>query len=582
MKRKTRTTRLCFGPAINRFWPAVLLLAAAAALIPACKAQPPVKPADLVLVNAAVYTMDDSRPRAEAVAVSGDKIIYAGDEKGARSLTGPGTRTLDLAGRMVLPGFQDSHIHLISGGIELGLCNLSELGTREAVFAAIKDYAARHPERPWITGGGWALPLFPQANPVKADLDRLVPDRPVCLDAADGHSAWVNSPALAIAGVTRDTPDPAGGRIEREPGTGEPSGTLRESAARLVEKFIPELTADDYLNGLRAGLDMARRFGITSIIEASAHTKLMDAYTALDRSGELTLRVLASLYVNPALGLSEVDRIASMRRAYLTANVKATTAKIFVDGVMEPHTAALLEPYLDRPGDRGQPLVEPDALDRLAAALDAAGFQIHIHAIGDRAVRMSLDAFEAAARANGARDLRHHIAHLELIDPADIPRFKLLGAVANFQPLWAYEDAYIKDLTLPILGPGRSRWLYPIGSVLRTGAVVAGGSDWSVSSANPLDAIEVAVTRRAPGAPEGPAWIPEETAGLRAMLAAYTTNGAYLSHEEDVRGTIAAGRIADLIVLDRDLFKIPAREIHAAKVVLTLFAGREVFRDPSL
>ncbi len=564
-----------------RVWVPVILLIAAVLAPVSCGRKEAVRAADLILVNGAVYTMDKAQPWVEAVAVAADKIVYAGPGRGAGRFEGPATKTIDLGGRMVLPGFQDSHIHLVEGGIETSLCNLGGLQTREAVFAAIRDYAASHPDEKWITGGRWELPVFLAANPAKKDLDKLVPDRPACLSAADGHSAWANSRALKIAGITRNTPDPPGGRIERDPKTGEPTGTLRESAAGLVEEHIPEVGADGYIRGLRAGLEMARRFGITSIIEANAGEKILGAYSALDRSGELTLRVLASLHVDTGKGVSEVDRLVKLREAYRGPHLRATTVKIFADGVLESHTAALLEPYLDRPGDRGMPLLEPGAFDRLAVALDAAGFQIHVHAIGDRAIRMTLDALEAARRANGSKDLRHHIAHLELIDPADIPRFKALGVVANFQALWAYPDLYITQLTIPILGLGRSRWLYPIGSVVRTGAVIVGGSDWSVSSANPLDAIQVAVTRRDPEAPPGPAWIPEEVVDLPTMLAAYTTNGAYLSHEEADRGSIAPGLTADLIILDRDLFKIPASDIHKAKVLLTLFEGKPVFRDPS-
>lgn len=559
---------------------AAVVAVAAVLAAGACSRAEKAPPADLILTNAAVYTLDPAQPWAEAVAVSGGRIVYAGAGRGAGRFRGPATRTIDLHGRMVLPAFQDSHIHLIEGGIESRLCSLSGLATPEAIYAAIEDYAARNPGRPWITGGRWDLPVFPAANPTKEALDKIVPDRPVCLFAADGHSAWVNSRALKLAGITAKTPDPPGGRIERDPKTGQPTGTLRESASGLVSRHIPDAGADDVLQGLRAGLEMTRRFGITSIIEASVERSELDAFAALDRSGDMNLRVLASLYVDPGKGLPEVDRLLKLRATYRSAHLKSTTAKIFADGVIESHTAALLEPYLDRPKDRGLALLEPEAFDRLAVALDAAGFQIHVHAIGDRAIRMTLDALEAAAKANGAKDRRHHIAHLELIDPADIPRFKALGVVANFQPLWAYADPYITELTLPILGPARSRWLYPIGSVLRAGAVVAGGSDWPVSSANPLEAIQVAVTRRGPDAPAGPAWIPEETADLPAMIAAYTGNGAYLSHEEGVRGSIAPGKLADLIVLDKNLFKIAAPEIHSARVLLTLFEGKEIFRDP--
>jgi predicted amidohydrolase YtcJ len=562
-----------------RIRPATLALAAL--LTVSCAGSPPPERADLILTNGAVYTMAAAKPRAEALAVAKGRILFVGATAGALRYRGEATRVIDLGGRMVLPAFQDSHIHLVTGGLELLACNIAGLGTKEAVFARIREYAAAHPELAWIVGGGWDLPLFPQANPRKEDLDALVPDRPAVMDSADGHSAWVNSKALALAGITKDTPDPFGGRIERDPKSGEPTGTLRESAAGLVERLVPDLKPEDFIKGLKAGLALANRYGIVSIIEASAGPDLLDAYAALDRSGELTARVLASLHVDTDRGVSEAARLTALGRRYAGKRLKATAAKIFADGVMEPETAALLEPYLDHPGDRGTPLLEPEAFDALAVALDRAGFQIHVHAIGDRAVRMSLDAFAAAGRANGFRDMRHHIAHLELIDPADIPRFRRLGAAANFQALWAYADPYITDLTLPVLGPARSRWLYPIESVAATGAVIVGGSDWSVSSMNPLEAIEVAVTRRGPDDPPGPAWIPEERADLETMLRAYTVSGAWLSHDERTRGTLEPGQAADLIVLDRDLFRIPAVEISNARVLWTLLEGRQVFRDPS-
>jgi predicted amidohydrolase YtcJ len=561
---------------------ALLLLAAAAAALSFGCAPPPAEKADLILIHAVVRTMAETRPRAEALAIAGGRVLFVGGEREALRRRGGATRVVDLGGRPVLPAFQDSHVHLISGGGGLGQCDLTGLATKAEVLTRIREYAGSHKDSAWITGGGWDLPLFPQANPRKEDLDALVPDRPAVLDSADGHSAWVNSRALELAGITKGTADPFGGRIERDPVTGIPSGTLRESAAGLVEKLVPATTPEEYVEGLRAGQSLANRFGITSIIEASAGPELLDAYAALDRRGELTVRVLASIHVDTDKGPGEVRRLDALRRRYAGRRLKATSAKIFADGVMEPHTAALLAPYIDRPGDAGTALLEPEAFNELARALDLAGFQIHVHAIGDRAVRMALDAFEAAGRANGFRDMRHHIAHLELVDPADIPRFRRLGVAANFQALWAYPDTYITDLTLPILGPARSRWLYPIGSLARAGTLIAGGSDWPVSSMNPLEAIQVGVTRRAPEAPPGPAWIPEETVGLETMLRAYTVNGAWLSREERSRGTLEEGRAADLIVLDRDIFAAPASEIGRAKVLLTLLEGRAVFRDPSL
>jgi len=561
---------------------ASLALVVAVLSAAACGGERPAAPAEIILTNARIYTLAAGAPRAEALAMAGGRIVYVGGRTGAERWHGDATRVVDLGGRMVLPAFQDSHIHLISGGVELGLCDLNGLRTKGEVLARIREYAEAHPDAAWITGGGWDLPLFPQANPRKEDLDAAVPDRPAVISSADGHSAWANSRALALAGVTAATPDPFGGRIERDPRTGEPSGTLRESAAGLVDRLVPDLRPEDYVRGLKAGQALANRNGIASIVEASAGPGLLEAYAELDRGGELTVRVLASIHVDTAKGPVEAARLDGLRRRYAGRRLKATAAKIFADGVMEPHTAALLEPYVDRPGDRGTPLLEPEAFDALAVALDRAGFQVHVHAIGDRAVRMALDAFEAAGRANGFRDMRHHIAHLELIDPADVPRFKRLGAAANFQALWAYADPYITDLTLPILGPARSRWLYPIGSVAKTGAVIVGGSDWSVSSLNPLLAIQVALTRRGPEDGPGEAWIPEEKVDLTTMLRAYTVNGAWLCRDEGWRGTLEAGRAADLIVLDRDLYGLAPSEIGKARVLLTLVDGRPVFRDPGL
>ncbi len=537
----------------------------------------PAVPADLILEKGTVYTVAGPQSWAEAVAIAGGKIIYMGDRSGAAKLRAANTKVVDLAGKMVLPGFHDSHAHPITGGVELGQCNLNDLNTKEEIFATIQKYAAGHPEKKWVEGGGWDLPIFPEANPTKEELDKIVPDRPAYLTAADGHSAWVNSRALEMAGITARTPDPKAGRIERQAKTGQPSGTLREAAQELVSRLIPETTAEEYLAGLQAALALANRFGITSILEADADEKILDTYAELDRRGSLTARVLASIHVDPDKGVDQIAGLVQMREKYQDRYLRAEDAKIYVDGVIESHTAALLEPYLDRPGDRGVPLVEAEALNRLAIALDKAGFQIHIHAIGDRAIRMSLDAIEAAQKANGLRDARHHIAHLELIDPGDIPRFRDLGVVANFQSLWAYPDLYITKLTEPILGSERSRWLYPIGSVVGSGGTIAGGSDWSVSSMNPLDAIQVGVTRRALEDTAGAAWLPDELVDLPTMIAAYTINGAYLSHQEKITGSIEVGKAADLIVLERNLFEIPASEIHKVKVVLTLLEGKEVW-----
>jgi predicted amidohydrolase YtcJ len=538
-------------------------------------------PADVVLRHGAIYPEAGDSGTVESLAVRNGRIVYTGTDRGVKSYIGDRTEVIELGGRMVLPGFHDTHIHP-SGGITLAECTLDDLATPEAILDSVSRYAIAHPALAWIRGRGWQLPVFPEANPRREWLDRVVPDRPVYLTAADGHSAWVNSKALALAGITHDTKDPPNGRIERDPLTGEPTGTLREQAEELVARLLPARTQEEIRAGLVRALLMANRFGITTVHEANAGPDLLQAYAMLDSAGQLSARVIAALKTDPKAGPGQVDSLRAWRGRYRgTRYYSPKAAKIFADGVIEAKTAALLAPYTgsDTPGE---PNLSPAAMDTLVAALDAAGFQVHVHAIGDRAVRMSLDAFEFARRHNGPRDARPIIAHLELIDPADIPRFAALGVIPSFQPLWAYADKYITDLTVPILGPERSRWLYPIASVAKTGAHLAAGSDWSVSSMNPFEAIQVAITRRAPDAPPGPPWIPEETVDLPTMLRAYTSGGAYAAGEEASNGDLQVGKAADLIVLDRNLYRIPVTELHAVRVLLTLLDGKTVWQDRTL
>jgi predicted amidohydrolase YtcJ len=521
--------------------------------------------------------MDAARSWAGAVAVRRGRIIYVGPDTVPPDLIGPGTAVVDLRGGMLLPAFQDAHVHLIDGGVDLGDCEVSEAENAAAVTAAIRACATAHPEWRWVRGAGWQLPYFPDGNPGKALLDTLVPDRPAFLWAADGHSAWANTRALALAGITRDTPDPADGRIERDPHTREPTGTLRETAAELVARVLPARTDAE----LAAGLDRAQRlalsFGITTIFDADAGEPELRGYTAADRAGRLRLRVVAAMDGSGS-GDTMLGRLRDWRTRFTTANVHPTAVKLYQDGVIEARTAAMLAPYLDRAGDAGRPIRDQATLDAVTRALDRAGYQIHVHAIGDRAIRMTLDALEQLAAANGPRDRRPGIAHLELIDPADIPRFRRLGVVANFQARWANGDEYLTKMTEPALGPTRNRWLYPIESVARTGAVLAGGSDWSVSSLDPLEAIEVGVTHREPGDTVTPPWNPAERVDLATMLAMYTINAAWAMHQERETGSIEVGKLADLIVLDRDLFALPAGRIHEAKVVRTLYEGQTVYQ----
>jgi hypothetical protein len=519
-----------------------------------------------------------------------------GSDDEVRELLGPATDVIDLKGRMLLPGFQDAHIHPASSGLEMLRCNLSNAYALSDYQTIVAEYAAGHPDEPWIRGGGWAMDVFPGGNPPKEVLDRVVTDRPVYLTSRDGHSAWVNSKALEIAGVTRDLPDPADGVIVRA-ADGEIWGTLHEGALSLLERLLPEETEDNWIAGLRVAQEYLHSFGITAwqdaIVGLDSAYRTFEAYLRFARDGELTSRVIGALWWNRYRGGDQIDDLLAARERGSVGRFAATSVKIMQDGVVENFTAGMLEPYLDAEGNpttnRGKSFVDPEELKTHVTRLDAEGFQVHFHALGERAVREALDAIEQARRTNGMNDLRHHLAHLQVVNPDDLPRFKQLGVVANAQPLWAQNEGQMRNLTIPFLGPERSAWQYPFGSLARAGATLAFGSDWSVSSANPLEEMHVAVNRA--GFPEqtyapdaetiDEPFLPDEAVDLPTAIAAFTMGSAFVNHLDDVTGTIEVGKLADLVVLDRDLFAHPVTEIYAAKVELTLIEGERVFATES-
>lgn len=534
--------------------------------------------ADIVLLDGRVYTLDQDRPWAQAIAIQGRDIAAVGSTADLRKMVGANTQVIELAGRFVLPGFHDSHIHLVYGGLQMEQCSLFELGSAQAISDRLAQCHRDRPGDGWLRAAGWELSIFPDGNAPKQLIDEVVPDRPVLVEGADGHSIWVNSRALEIAGIGVDTVPPPGGVIERDPETGEPSGTLREDANLLVLSKVPAPTEADRLAALARAQREAHQVGITSVIEAAANRSDVETLVRFDRAGDLSLRVLTSLmysgYWKDEPGLALFESRDAVRSEYL----RPDSAKIFVDGVLEGETAALLEPYLgDRP-HHGELAIQPRALTEAVTWLDQRGIQVHMHAIGDAAVRTALDAVASArASADGTLQGRHHIAHLQLIDPSDYPRFAELDVTANFQALWAYPDQYITDINLPSVGQSRVDRMYPIGSLLGAGARIAAGSDWTVSSINPLEAIETAVTRSdVDGLVEG-VLNPREAVNLETMLAAYTINGAWLmSHDEQV-GSIQPGKRADLVVLEKNLFDISASEIGEVAVDYTLFDGKVVF-----
>lgn len=541
-------------------------------------------PADIALLHGRIHTEDAQRSVAQAIALRGNAIVAVGSDQAIATLIGPRTRTVDLQGRVVLPGIIDAHTHPAESAQDADKCNLSDamLGAAE-----IKAKVARCLSGSSGSPTGWFEVV--QVNPSKItltlkDLDSMLASRPLILSGSDGHTVWANSAALKAAHISAATRDPHGGRIERD-SSGNPTGTLRDNATDIVLAAVPPRSLDEEAAELARALDAMRADGITSVQDASVDEHLMQIYKRLYDLHRLDMRVRGCFHLTD---LSEpadaLIRRASAFRARWAVDpdfLRADAVKIFADGVIEypSQTAALLEPYLDGHGhptrNRGPSYFTQHNLNRIVSAANAAGLTVHVHAIGDRAVRSALDAFAYSRRENGARDTRDQIAHLELIAPSDFPRFKELGVIANFQLLWAERDDYIVKATLPYLGPERSRYLYPARSLRDAGALIAGGSDWSVSSFDPFQAMEHAITR-AQARDKAPL-LPEQSISLQDAVDAYTVNGAFALEQERITGSLEPGKRGDLIILDRDIFSIDPRDLHATRVLATYLDGRQVY-----
>ncbi len=532
--------------------------------------------AELVITGARVWTGDPTQPWTDAIAVRGDQIAAIGEA--ATAMVGRHTRVHHAPGSLVVPGFQDAHVHPAIAGRNRLHVWLNDTEGRQACLERIAEYAAANPAEEWIIGGGWSMEHFPGGMPHKDDLDAILPDRPVFLFNRDVHGAWANSKALEIAGITRHTADPSDGRIERDPVTGEPTGMLHEGAAySFSDRVLPLPTRADWEAAILEGQRHLHSLGITGWQDAWVTPDQHAAYRSLAGSGDLTARVVGALWWDRHRELDQIDEFLTHRELGV-GNFHPTTVKIMTDGVLENHTGALLEPYCDGCGghtdNHGLSYVEQDLLEAAITQLDRHGFQVHLHAIGDRAVRNGLDAIEAARRANGGGDNRHHIAHIQLIDPEDVPRFAELGVVANCQAYWAQKDPQMEELTIPFLGRDRSDRQYPFADLVRTGARLAMGSDWSVSTADPLEEIEVAVTRIDPENRDNAPFLPEQALPLEVALSAFTAGSAFVNHDDEA-GVLAPGRRADLAVLDRDLFA-NHEPIGSASVELTVAGGRVV------
>ncbi|MFE5407425.1 amidohydrolase [Microbacterium sp. NPDC056569] len=543
--------------------------------------------ADLVFTGGPVFTANTVRSRATSVAVAGGRIIAVGGDE-VRDLAGPATEVVDLRGRMLIPGFQDAHVHPVWGGLDMLRCDLAGLSTAAEYVDAIAAYTRTHEADEWILGGGWQMSAFPGGTPTAAALDVVTGDRPAFFPNRDGHGAWVNSAALRLAGIDRDTPDPADGRIERDADR-NPSGTLHEGAMGLVNRLLPDEPLDRLTEALLLGQRYLHSFGITAWQDAivGSYGDAGDpgpAYLQAAAAGTLTARVVGAIWWDRTRGLEQIPSILERRDRYRAGRFAATSVKVMQDGVAENFTASMLEPYCDGHGhftdNSGISFVPPEVLNEAVPLLDAEGFQVHFHAIGDRAVRECLDAVEHAIGRNGRGDNRHHIAHIQVVHPEDVRRFRDLGVAANMQSLWATYEPQMVELTLPFLGEPRSAWQYPFGDLLRAGAVLAAGSDWSVSTPDPMAAIHTAVNRTAaPGHEEGDyeAFLPEQSLDLATSLTAYTAGSAWVNHLDHITGTIEVGKLADLAVLDRDPFAGGAEEIGATRTLQTFVEGERVF-----
>jgi predicted amidohydrolase YtcJ len=545
--------------------------------------------ASLILINARLWSPDGAGAGCDAIVAEGARITALTSTAQARDQTGPGTRVIDLGGRLVIPAFGDAHVHPVGGGLESLRCDLTGPRSRDRYLQLIGDCARPLGPEEWVLGGGWSMEAFPGGIPSAADLVEAAGGRPVFLPNRDHHSAWVSPAALARAGVTRDTPDPADGRIERDT-SGEPSGALHDGAMRLVSRLIPAPTPDELAAGLRAGQRHLHALGVThwqdAIIGDAPDIGIPDAlgtYRRAAAEGWLTAQVNGALWWNRTQGPDQIPGLLARRAEAAGGNFRATSVKMMLDGVCETFTAAMTEPYTGHQ-DGGDLFIPEKEVATALRLLSREGFQVHFHAIGDRAVTAALNAVASAGPVSSAQDLRHHIAHLQFIRPGDLDRFADLGVVANFQPLWATHDPQMDELTLPFVGPERAGWQYRVGTLARRGARLAFGSDWPVSSADPLQEIHVAVNRRLsarlgrPGTAETDRpFLPAEALPLAQAMTAFTAGVAYVNHREPELGSLRPGHRADLAVLSQDIFARPAAEIGDTRVELTIAGGQVVY-----
>ncbi|MFC6235739.1 amidohydrolase [Leucobacter soli] len=547
--------------------------------------------ADVLFTGGPVFTGVGLPLEGMAVSVVDGRISAVVPEAETETLAGPGTRRIDLNGALLAPGFQDAHVHPVGGGVELLQCNLTEAENAEQALAAIAAYAAANPEESWIVGAGWSMDHYPGGTPTRQLLDAIVPERPVFLMNRDHHGAWANTAAIRLAGLDASTPDPEDGRIERE-ADGHPAGTFHEGAAELFAEVKPEVSPDLVYRGLLRAQEEMLSLGITGwqdAIVGSANAPVPDGTAAYLRAideGTLKVHVIGAQWWERGVGLEQIEGILARRDERASSGsagrFELGSVKMMVDGVAENYTAAMLEPYRDASGhdtcNHGISFIAPEIMREAVTRLDAAGMQVHFHALGDRAVRDALDAVGAARAENGPRDNRHHLAHLQVVAEADAPRSAEVDAVANLQALWATHEDQLDTLTLPFMQDGAERRQYPFGDLVRGGAKLAAGSDWPVSSADPLAAIAVAVNRAVPGYDAPPLGGEHQRLDLATALAAYTSGSAYVNHRDHDTGHVREGYLANLVIIEPNPFEVPSDELFGTAVTSTWVEGEEVYR----
>jgi predicted amidohydrolase YtcJ len=553
----------------------IFLIVLAARFIIAEVAAGEINPADLVILNAKIYS---AAKKEQAIAVRGNRIAAVGIHDEIHALIGPNTKQLDAKGCTVTPGFHDSHVHFLSGSLSLLQVELADSNSIADIQEKIRAFAAANTTKSCIVGRGWVYGTFPDGLPSKQLLDHVVPDRPVVMKCYDGHTIWVNSRALQSANITLSTPDPPGGVIVRDPKTGEATGVLKEAAQALVDKIIPEPTTSEKLDAIRVGIATAHRFGVTSVMDAGVEATELELFEKLRTEKQLPLRFTFALSGRANMDVRELDKLDSLRRRFPKLRIPAV--KLFVDGVIEAHTAVLLAPYANRTSS-GLPETTQEELDRVVEILDRGGWQIIVHAIGDGGIRMTLDSLERARLKNPKPIIasRHRLEHIESISEDDIPRFGQLGVIASMQPYHANPNSNIFGVWAVNLGPERASRAWVWKSILNSGGRIAFGSDWPVVAIDPRLGMHTALTRQTLDGQPPQGFIPQQRLPLQTVIDAYTKDAAFAEFAEDDKGTIEAGKLADIVIWDCDLFELPIEKVHAARVLTTIFDGRVVHQS---